>query len=136
MKSTISKILVVLLVVVLCHGCAQVRTNERAFEGVRNWWDAVADGFTSRFCQKNNNDTDVTNPAEDETEATTPTEPVEEVEVPEFFENSDKTVTMCRYEFVKWARDNEYGAFNVPHLFFYLLFSHTIYIIILWRSIL
>ncbi len=115
---TLKYILVVLLVLAIAFGIGQIRQNgfSKTVHSVTAWFN----GLTSK--EANVDDTT------EATEATVPetvpeeTQPEAESEVPEFYENSDKTVSMCAYEFMKWAQKNEMydeeancGPINVPH---------------------
>lgn len=115
---TLKYIIIVLLVLAIAFCIGQVRQNgfSKTVHSVTAWFN----GLTSNDVDA----TESTDPVETTVPETVPEEnqPEEQPEAPEFYENSDKTVSMCAYEFLKWAQKNEMydettncGPINVPH---------------------
>ena len=145
-RTAFKYIVICALVLAIAFGIGQVRQRGMgsAIEGVTNWWTGVCEWFEDLTSKEEDAEaTDETTEATEEatTEATEPSteatevvdETVPEETVPEeqppvvgdepiFIENSDKTISMCSYEFLAWAQRNEKydeqiacGPINVPH---------------------
>ena len=133
-RTAFKYIVICALILAIAFGIGQVRQRGMGstIEGVANWWNGVCEWFEERTSKEDDSvateSTEATVETTEATEETVPEETVPEEQPPVvgdepiFIENSDKTITMCSYEFLAWAQRNEKydeqtacGPINVPH---------------------